>query len=137
MIRFSLFPRDKIYALLNIARKDSHNIIADYNKSVSEVFIEFAQTFMDGAPNEPIQESPTGYSKAFAPLEGLSLIQDAVALDIKPSLPSWVPDFSSCLAMPRLWTWSTPFAAGGTAETKIHTSEDPSQLHLKGMYLVR
>ena len=127
-------PRDKIYALLGIARKDSHNITADYSKSVPEVFIEFARTFMDGAPNEPIQESPTGHSKVFGPLEGLSFIQDAVASDIKPSLPSWVPDFSSCLVMPRLWTWSTPFTAGGTVEPKIYTSEDPSQLRLQGIW---
>ena len=127
-------PRDKTYALLGIARKDSHNITADYSKSVPEVFIEFARTFMDGAPNEPIQESPTGHSKVFGPLEGLSFIQDAVASDIKPSLPSWVPDFSSCLVMPRLWTWSTPFTAGGTVEPKIYTSEDPSQLRLQGIW---
>ena len=125
-------PRDKIYALLGIAREDANcRIIADYAKPPEELFVDFARYFMAGSPGEPIQQWQTGECRTFEVLEGLSYIQRKLISNMKLQLPTWVPDFSEPLTVSRLW--SLNFQAGGAVERpKISPASDPRTLHLQG-----
>lgn len=77
-------PRDKIYALLNLANKESppfrmypEALVADYTISTRELFIKVTRIFLKAYPN----------------LRNLFLIEDAALRQIH-DLPSWVPDYT-------------------------------------------
>lgn len=97
-------PRDKVYAFLGIATKDSNLdlLVPDYMKSAESVYIDTTKLIMKG--------------KRFN-LEVFSQREDESCRLLK-SLPSWVPDFSvptdhnSMAAMGPMWT-----AAGSKTPT--------------------
>lgn len=77
-------PRDKIYALLNLANKESppfrkypEALVADYTISTRELFIKVTRIFLKAYPN----------------LRHLFLVEDGAFRQIH-DLPSWVPDYT-------------------------------------------
>lgn len=128
-------PRDKIFALLGIARTVSGEapMVADYNRSITDVYTEVGKTFIQAKGDNRYQDWRSGEIEDFEPLEALSFIQDLGAIHggwcwLRPyadkqilsprphDLPSWVPSFHWPLATRRLF--SSRFRAAG--ETKVH-----------------
>lgn len=123
-------PRDKIFALLGIARGPT--IVADYTEPTSEVFISAARLFLQGAPDETFQFWQTGEISKLEYLEGLSYVQRLAILGKTYQLPSWVPDFGVPLFTNRLW--SPRFKAGvtSTGSPRIRFL-DPHALEVSGV----
>ena len=131
-------PRDKVFALIGLSRLPDDppkRMVADYSKTTSEVFIEFAKIFMQGAADEPLQTWHTGECEVFECLEGLSFVQESP--DISRSfdgqgLPSWIPNFTAPLITTRLW--SPRFRAGVSPDTPavILSDDDTHTLRLNG-----
>ena len=117
-------PRDRVFALLGLARAQDpgREIAADYSMPTAGVFIRYGKSYMEGAPGEPAQDLRTGKCHVFEYLEGLSYVQDThdphpQFLNYKSKLPSWTPNFSAPLAMPRIWSsrFSASIAPGSPA----------------------
>ncbi|KJJ30362.1 hypothetical protein AFLA70_289g001570 [Aspergillus flavus AF70] len=133
-------PRDKVFALIGISRLSDDpkkRIVADYSKSTSEVFIQFAKIFMQGAPDEPLQTWHTGECEVFECLEGLSFVQespDVSRIFNGQELPSWIPNFTAPLITTRLW--SPRFRAGVSPDTSavILPDNDAHTLRLNGIF---
>ncbi|KAE8149465.1 hypothetical protein BDV25DRAFT_167854 [Aspergillus avenaceus] len=136
-----LNPRDKLFALLGIARlpdDPSQIILPDYSEPASDVFIRFGHVFMQGSPDEPIQDWHSGKVEVFECLEGLSYVQESPAgkrTFEEKVLPSWVPDFTVPLVTPRLW--APRFSAGLVMDTgpKILPGEHSRTLCVNGICL--
>ncbi|KAI1774975.1 heterokaryon incompatibility protein-domain-containing protein [Hypoxylon cercidicola] len=90
-------PRDRVYAMLEILR-ETHprlHLQADYEKSVAEVFEDFASRYLS----------------AYADLSILVACQ----LTESPTAPSWVPDWSNRVTArveTRIWSARLMFASG-------------------------
>ncbi|OGM48238.1 hypothetical protein ABOM_002181 [Aspergillus bombycis] len=133
-------PRDKVFALIGISRLSDDprkRIVADYSTSTSEVFIQFAKIFMQGASDEPLQTWHTGECEVFECLEGLSFVQESLDISRRfdgQELPSWVPNFTAPLTTTRLW--SSRFSAGVYSGNPavILPDDDPQTLRLNGAF---
>lgn len=73
-------PRDCVYGILGLVT-DQHNIVVDYNKSATQVFVDTAVSLINASQNLDIlcQTAWMSRSRSENPHE----------------LPSWVPDFSA------------------------------------------
>ena len=105
-------PRDKVFALLALASQTTpptaKPIIADYSTPTADLFIHYAQLFMQGAQGEPMRILQSSTDQALEPLEGLSHVQIHPAAhphfqDYKSVLSSWTPNFSIPLSTQRIW----------------------------------
>ena len=131
--RIATDPRDRIFALLSLAREPDdprHTITVDYSVSVSELFTKFATSFMEGCPNKI----------ALEPLEGLSYVQASACSSrqgndlssYRDGLPSWVPDFGET-ARTRI-IWSRQFrAAMDIGSPEIFPVNDPQMICIMGL----
>lgn len=113
---FSSDPRDRVFALLNLASdKDHFDTFPDYSMSVEEVYKETARKML---------------------LQGDTdvLLYCQTPRKIK-SLPSWVPDWAMEVRHPCAQPpWSTQFdASGGQTSTPKFPSED--LVRLEGIYI--
>ncbi|KAB8224531.1 hypothetical protein BDV33DRAFT_233451 [Aspergillus novoparasiticus] len=118
-------------------QKLSLSLLANYSKSTSEVFIQFARIYMQGAPDEPLQTWHTGECEVFECLEGLSFVQespDVSRIFDGQKLPSWIPNFTAPLITTRLW--SPRFRAGVSPDTPpvILPDDDVHTLLLNGIF---
>ncbi|TQV93021.1 hypothetical protein V2A60_003666 [Cordyceps javanica] len=130
-------PRDKIFALLGISQPIPGDtpIVADYHKSITEVFTQVAKAYVQAKGDNRYQDWRSGEIEDFEPLEALSFVQDisechdgwcwvrpfADTHNLLPrpdDLPSWVPSFHWPLSTRRLF--STRFRAGGTTVPHIY-----------------
>ncbi|KAE8415301.1 heterokaryon incompatibility protein-domain-containing protein [Aspergillus pseudocaelatus] len=133
-------PRDKVFALIGLSRLPGDplkRMVADYSKTTSEVFIQFAKIFMQGAPDEPLQTWHTGEYEVFECLEGLSFVQESPDISRTfdgQELPSWIPNFTAPLITTRLW--SPRFRAGVSPDTPagILPDDDNHTLRLDGAF---
>lgn len=130
-------PRDKIFALLNIARPmpGEEPIVADYGKSVTDVFAQVAKTFIQARGDNRYQDWRSGEIEDLEPLEALSFVQNLNAthdgwcwlrpfaethtIEPRPDdMPSWVPSFHWPLSTRRLF--NTKFRAAGATKANIY-----------------
>lgn len=111
-------PRDKVYALLNIA--STAGIIPDYRVSTVDVFREVCTKYLRHS------------------LDILSLCGDHRWKQIK-GLPSWVPDWSSTLLDPQFLFREAklPFNACGATSPLVRFSKDGSRVFIHGRLLDR
>ncbi|KAF9882639.1 hypothetical protein FE257_005812 [Aspergillus nanangensis] len=125
-------PRDKIFALLSLARPPDNpqNVItADYSIPVNELFTKFAASFMEGCPDGAVL-----VPAALEPLEGLSSVQFHQDSSSTHDLPSWVPDFGSPPSSYIIW--SRRFRAATELGTPtIHPLDDPNLLCVLGVMI--
>lgn len=133
-------PRDKVFALLGLAHAQDpgREIAADYSMPTAELFIRYGKSYMEGAPDEPVQDLRTGKCHFFEYLEGLSYVQDThdphpQFLNYKSKLPSWTPNFIAPLAMARIW--SSRFSAGIVpgSPTALPPQDGPRVLNVNGL----
>ncbi|KAF2489317.1 HET-domain-containing protein [Lophium mytilinum] len=108
-------PRDKIYALLGLAREvDRGAIIPDYSKNFEHVCKEVVRHLIT-------------HDRSLKILSRKSSTQSAI-------FQSWVPDFSTEMSAGELWQ-SDQYAqhkASGTTSAIVHFSDDMSTLRLEG-----
>lgn len=142
-------PRDKIFALLGIARfPDAANTItADYSRSVVDVYTQFGRMFVEAPGDNQFQDCLTAEMQDFEPLEGLSFIQvDAfkILYPYSPAymlhqpvegLPSWVPDFRRRLSADRIFR--KDFTAAGNSRYRSYEAPSESTLRLDAGYFFR
>ncbi|KAH7305498.1 ankyrin repeat-containing domain protein [Stachybotrys elegans] len=103
-------PRDKIFALLNLATplREEDQIYIDYKLPVEELYTHVAHIFLRGASEEAIYAEESldyAFDGMLEPLEGFSFIQDPFYSNHQarmPKLPTWVPDFSNALTTSRI-----------------------------------
>ncbi|KAJ6780462.1 hypothetical protein PWT90_01828 [Aphanocladium album] len=145
-------PRDKIFALLGIARPlpDDEAIVPDYRKSITQVFTQVAKSFIQAKGDNRHQDWRSGEIEDFEPLEALSFVQDiserhegwcwvrpfADTHNLLPrpnDLASWVPSFHWPLSTRRLY--NTKFRAAGSTEVHIYPFDSSSVLTLDGLMI--
>ncbi|GAB1192773.1 hypothetical protein APSETT444_001969 [Aspergillus pseudonomiae] len=131
-------PRDKVFALLGIARPDlqGQRITVDYKMSTIDVFVQFGHIFMQGSTDR-ILDLYAGDYYVFEPLEGLSYVQDAPDphprfQDYKSQLPSWTPNFSAHPATCRIWSQRFSAASDISNSSAILPHSDPRVLCVAG-----
>ncbi|KAF9771064.1 hypothetical protein IL306_011319 [Fusarium sp. DS 682] len=109
-------PRDRIFALLNLAGDKAHfDKFPDYTMTVEEVYRETACKVLQQGT-----------------IELLMYCQRPKKL---PSLPSWVPDWSMDVLHPNAQpAWNTPFKASGTY-TSIPTFPQFDTAVFEGIYV--
>ncbi|PKS06155.1 hypothetical protein jhhlp_007472 [Lomentospora prolificans] len=115
---YSSDPRDRIFALLNLAGdKDHFTAFPDYSMTVEEVYKEVARRILDKGC-----------------IDVLMYCQVPRKID---SLPSWVPDWSMEIRHPNSHPiWSTPFQASGSETSRPKFPSD-DVLELQGIYVDR
>ena len=117
-------PRDKIYALLGLA-KNTLGIKPDYGKSVSEVYTDFSRSYINHSRN----------------LDLLTQCQWRIGLQEGRfnDLPSWVPDFYNVSSYnPKVLFAQRGIFSAGEEHCKIrHEVSNSKTLTLEGIYLGR
>ena len=116
---YSSDPRDKVYALLGLANDQAlHQVVSvDYSKSVEAVYLQCAQFLVrNGCGMEMLIQAGTPPER-----------EDT---DLKPSLPSWVPDWS------REWSnylgdWQ--YRAAGQTQSDVELEDGGNGLKAKGI----
>lgn len=112
-------PRDKIYAILSLAKPLSpeDEIVIDYTSPVEKLYTKVAHIFLRGSGFDSMYERDGALAGILEPLEGLSYVQAPYfggQVAKMPGLPTWVPDFSNPLATNRIWRRA--FQAANTIE---------------------
>lgn len=126
-------PRDKIFAILGLARFSGHQrITVDYSRSVVDLYTEVGRIFVEASGNNEFQDTNTGEMQDLEPLEGLSFVQQPViehdvchhctSLQKTPDLPSWVPDFKNPLVTPPLFC--KRFQAAASSQYTTYQASD-------------
>lgn len=101
-------PRDKIYAILNLAAPlpPEDQVVIDYTSPVEKLYTLVAHIFFRGSGMDSIYLRENGLAGILEPLEGLSYVQDPYYSGQQarmPGLPTWVPDFSMPSTTARIW----------------------------------
>lgn len=127
-------PRDRVFALLGLASKapaGSAALIADYSKSLADVFIEAGRHFVEDRTESTA--AMNGEKELLEPLEGLSYVQNRsleAATGETPGrlagVPSWVPNFHQKLTTGRIYR--PEFSACGKGVQ--HRAQDLDRLTL-------
>lgn len=134
----SIDARDIIFSLLGIvkmypAEGSPCDIVADYSKSIEEVFLEAGRLFVEAPGRNEIphwNKNP----ELLELLEGLSFVQHEEGRHLR-NLPSWVPNFHLALRTVRLW--DRRFWASGQDLTSTIWPSDPGVLKLNGHLIDR
>ena len=129
-------PRDRVFALLGLAAKASAEagsaaLVADYSKSLADVFIEAGRHFVEDRTESTA--AINGEKEPLEPLEGLSYVQNPsfdAATGETPgrllSVPSWVPNFHQKMTTGRIYR--PEFSACG--KDMQHRAQDLDRLTL-------
>lgn len=133
-------PRDKIYAILNLAAPlpPKDQIIIDYKSPVEKLYTQVAHIFFRGSGMDSVYLRDNGLAGILEPLEGLSYVQDPYYSGQQAKmegLPTWVPDFSNPLTTDRIWRRS--FGAAKALEPVFGCGDEPhhGQLRVLGFEL--
>ncbi|KAL6864448.1 heterokaryon incompatibility domain-containing protein [Trichoderma novae-zelandiae] len=122
-------PRDHVYAFLghfsiNKGSEELRGLVADYSKSVEEVYFDVAVRGLRGA-DDLIVLSATHHSRPSSKRRAQGSEQD---LD----LPSWVPDWRD-LPVHILGSPAVPHRASGDTKPELTIDEDAKVLHIRGI----
>ena len=113
-------PRDYIYALLNITTDTKARIVADYRKSVQEVFTEAARAMI----------LETGDLMAILPAGNNNNNRDRWH-----GAPNWVPNWATSLTMNIRDLYNS--AKGPNIDGSPFTNKDPTVLNLTGIFITQ
>ena len=114
---YSSDPRDKVYALLGLANDQMlHQVVSvDYSKSVEAVYLQCAQFLVrNGCGMEMLIEAGS--------------YQEREDTDPKPSLPSWIPDWSREYSV-----HFRGYRAAGQTQSDIELEDGGNGLNAKGI----
>lgn len=131
-------PRDKVYAILSLAKPlpPDDQILIDYSSPVEDLYTQVAHIFLRGSGRDSMYERDEGLAGILEPLEGLSYVQDPYFSGQQakmPGLPTWVPDFSNPLVTDRIWRRC--FGAAKTLEPHFGPGETKGTLQALGLEL--
>lgn len=131
-------PRDKIYAILSLAKPlpPEDQILIDYSSPVEDLYIQVAHIFLRGSGRDSMYERDEGLAGILEPLEGLSYVQDPYFSGQQakmPELPTWVADLSNPLVTDRIWRRC--FRAAKTLEPNFGPGETKGTLKTLGLEL--
>ena len=118
-----LDPRDKIYGLLSLNKDDLNDIdlTADYSKSTSEVYTEFAKAYLV-RKNTRILNRAGLQRMTQNSTQNSSLQTHMSATPLRDIIPSWAPDLREPRAYLALGGFNRPgFTAGFSLSTHIET----------------
>ena len=118
---YSSDPRDKVYALLGLANDWAlHQVVSvDYSKSVEAVHLECAQYLVRN-----------GNGMEMLTMAGIT--GKRIDTDLKPSLPSWVPDWSE-EGPSYIGAWQNHYQAGGETQIDMELEDGGNRLNAKGI----
>lgn len=127
-------PRDKIYAILNLAAPlpPEDQIVIDYTSPVEKLYTQVAHIFFRGSGMDSIYLRGNGFAGILEPLEGLSYVQDPYYSGQQaktPGLPTWAPDFSNPLTTGRIWRRS--FGAAKALEPVFGRADETHEEELQ------
>ncbi|PTB63800.1 HET-domain-containing protein [Trichoderma citrinoviride] len=123
-------PRDHVYAFLGHfsltkgGSKELRGLVADYSKSVEEVYLDVAVRGLRGA-DDLIMLSATHHSRP-------NNRRRAPGNERHLDLPSWVPDWRD-LPMHILGSPAVPHRASGDTRPELTIDEEARVLHIRGV----
>ena len=133
-----LDPRDQIYGLLSLNKDDLNdiNLTADYSKSTSEVYTDFAKAYLV-RKNIRILNRAGLQRKTQIPAQNSPLQANMSAVPLREKIPSWAPDWREPRAYLALGGFNRPgFTAGSSLSTNIETvPSNPTKILISGFQI--
>ena len=133
-----LDPRDQIYGLLSLNKDDLNDIdlTADYSKSTSEVYTDFAKAYLV-RKNIRILNCVGLQRKTQNPTHNSPLQAHTSAILPHDTIPSWAPDWREPRPYMALGGFNRPgFTAGFSLSTHIETvPSNPTKILISGFQI--
>ena len=131
-------PRDQIYGLLSLNKDDLDDIdlTADYSKSTSEVYTDFAKAYLV-RKNIRILNRAGLQRKTQKPTQNSSLQAHMSTISLRDVIPSWAPDWREPRPYMALGGFNRPgFTAGFSLSTHIETiPSNPTKILISRLHI--